>query len=79
LEKLEANFNTSKVREMQGDKNQLYFRVGFAYRGGIMKRSEAHTKMGFQTEPEGEVYFGEPKKEEKPKDGKTDEVYKSEN
>jgi HK97 family phage portal protein len=70
-EKLEANFNTSNVRVLQDDENKLYVRVGVAYRNGIIKRSEARSKMGFQTAPEDEVYFVEPKREDKQKDEKT--------
>lgn len=65
-EKLEAEFNTSKVRVLQDDENKLYIRVGTAYRNGFIKRSEARSKTGFPVEPEDEVYFVEPKKEEKP-------------
>ncbi len=60
-EKLEVNFNTSKVRILQDDENKLYIRIGTAYRNGFIKRSEARSKTGFPIEPDDEVYFVEPK------------------
>lgn len=75
-EKLETRYNTSDVRILQEDENKLVTRVGAAYRTGIMKRSEARSKIGLEVDPKGadDVYFCEPKKEEeKPRDEKTDE------
>lgn len=63
-QKLQANFNTSNVRVLQDDENKLYVRVGVAYRNGVMKRSEARSKMGLQTDPDDEVYFVEPRAKE---------------
>ncbi len=62
--KLEAKFNLSEVRILQDDENKLFARVGAGYRTGIMKRSEARSKIGLPVLPEDEVYFCEPKKQE---------------
>jgi phage portal protein BeeE len=62
-EKLEARFNTAGVRVLQEDENKLHIRVSSAYRSGIMKRSEARSKIGLLVEESDNVYFVEPKKE----------------
>lgn len=62
--KLETRFNLSEVRVLQEDENKLVARVGAGYRTGIMKRSEARSKIGLPVTPEDEVYFTEPKKME---------------
>lgn len=72
--KLEARFNTSNVRVLQDDENKLYVRVGLAYRNGVMKRSEARSKIGLTTDEADDIYFVEPKREEKPKDGKNEDI-----
>lgn len=68
-EKLETRYNTSDVRILQEDENKLVTRVGAAYRTGIMKRSEARSKIGLEVDPKGadDVYFCEPKKQEEEK------------
>lgn len=72
--KLETRYNTSEVRILQEDENKLVTRVTAAYRGGIMKRSESRSKIGLEVNPEDDVYFVQPKKEEEEKqtDDKTD-------
>lgn len=72
--KLEAKFNLSDVRVLQDDENKLYARVGAGYRTGVMKRSEARSKIGLKVSPEDDVYFVEPKREETAKvEGNDDE------
>ena len=75
-EKLEAGYNMSEVRALQEDENKLYMRVGAGYRTGIMKRSEARSKIGLPTMPEDDVYFCEPKRQET--SGADDEMEKTE-
>jgi HK97 family phage portal protein len=67
-EKLVVKFKTAEVRILQDDQTKLFTRVGLAYRNGLMLRSEGRSMLGLTTKPEDEVYFVEPKKEEKPKD-----------
>ena len=62
-DKLQVNFNTSDVKALQDDENKLYNRLAAAYRGGIMKRSEARSKIGLITDASDEIYINEVNKQ----------------
>ena len=51
-----VDFDYSNVGALQEDQNLLYKRTSEAYRFGILKRSEARTALGQQSDPTDEVY-----------------------
>lgn len=50
-------FDLSGVRALQDDQNELYTRADKAYRGGLLKRSEGRSLLGFESEATDDVYF----------------------
>lgn len=58
-EKQLVQFNLSEVRALQDDQNELYKRVSLAFKGDVMKRSEARSKIGLPVEEADAVYFSE--------------------
>lgn len=50
-------FDTDDVVELREDQKALYDRVVAAYKGEILKRSEAREELGYDSGPEDDVYF----------------------
>lgn len=53
----ELRFDTSKVRVLQEDADNLMKRAATGYLGGFLKRTDARKMVGLQTTPDDEVFF----------------------
>lgn len=53
----EMFFDTSGVRVLQEDENDLAKRIQTLVAAGVMKRSEARSKLGLEVKPEDDVYY----------------------
>lgn len=54
-----VEFDLSGVRALQDDLNDLYKRAGSGYQAGLLKRAEGRNLLGFESDPEDEVYFSD--------------------
>lgn len=54
-----AKFDLSEVKALQENENEKATRITSLYEGGIIKKNEAREEMGYDADPEGDVYANE--------------------
>lgn len=60
VDQFQVRFDNSRVRILQEDEHRAATRYGELYKNGLIRRSEARTRLGFEAAPEDDIYF-EPK------------------